>query len=190
MTGESKKRPRGRPKGANNLAEPLGARRAREYHALKDAGEKPNRAAAKVAERFGVGETAIFNDAKRHEPRLAAEALREAEAIMHELRDKAAGLVNASDLDKAWQEALSLIHACVERRLTSEALVKALVGATEAEAREYLSNAMDDARLELAHHFAERAHELPRLTDGDIPYANAARLVFERFAERLKPKLK
>jgi hypothetical protein len=192
MTDESKeaKRPRGRPKGARNIVEPHGARRAREYLDLTYTGEKPNRAAARVAEKHGVGVEAIFNSVRRHEPRLAAEEWRRAEIIMQDLRDKAAGFVVAGDVENAFHEAQNLICACLEQRLNNKVLQKALAGMGEAEAREHLSGVIRDARLEIAHRLADRAEEMPQTVDGRVPYSNGAKLVFERLAEALKPNLK
>lgn len=195
MSDESKRsrRPRGRPKGAKNLIEPIGARRAREYFELKDAGERPSRAADKVAEGHGVATEAIFNAARRHESRLAAEILQEAERIHHELRDKAAGLVRMVDVESAQSEAIGIIDACADRRLRSEWLSKALAGMTAEERKSFLLGVVFDLRLEIAQRLAERANGMPPTVtgdDGEFHYANGGRLLFEKMAEAFKPDLK
>ncbi|MCC6657876.1 MAG: hypothetical protein IT512_06810 [Rhodocyclaceae bacterium] len=185
-------RRRGRPKGAINKADPPGAKRARKYWELRDKGMTANAAAEKVAEKYGVDYTTIFKDAKQHDSRLSAEILREVEAIKAALRERLGEHVSRREVEAALKEARDMIEACADRRLKS--LAREIAGAkTEKEVRDCFARYLIDVSLELTHRFVERAKALRAqpvyFYNSGVELENGAALVFERFAEGLKPRL-
>lgn len=160
---------------------------------LRDKGKKPTEAARCVADQYNVAEATVFKDVKRHDNRLAAEVSREADAIEHLVREKAAGLVARDAFEDALREAVEMTQVCCQKRLGGPSTAKVIAVLSPDERREYFVSAIWDTQLELAYRFAERAKELslnPPAFNNKYPLANGPAMLFELLAESIKPNMK
>lgn len=84
----------GRPKGSKTEGETVGKKRARRFFDLTiDQGVPSLAAADQVADEFSSTSTDVYKAAKRHNPALAAEFMREAIEIEKDLDARRAALI-------------------------------------------------------------------------------------------------